>query len=70
MSAGLHLANLNVHPIKEILRDYPQNPAAYEISRFDSHPNALAQVRVAAYVSTRILHGACSHSCPLASTIW
>jgi len=62
MKARLRLANFNVHTINEILHDYTQNPAAYEISRFDLHPNPRADERIAAYVSTRILHGGtCRH---------
>lgn len=69
MKARLRLANLNVHTNNEILQDYSKNPAAYEISRFDPHPNPRADEQIAAYVSTRILHdGACRYAGSLAST--
>jgi hypothetical protein len=70
MRNGLRLANVKVHSVNKILADFPKNPAAYEISPFDTHPNPRAYEGIAAYVSTRILHGGhCRYTAPLAMTV-
>lgn len=54
---GFHRANLNVHPINKILPGYTRDPANYEISPFDRHPNPRAHDQIAGYISDHILHG-------------
>lgn len=56
MLDGLRGNGVRVHTINKILPAYTRNPAAYEISPFDRHPNPSAHEQIAGYVSTHILH--------------
>jgi hypothetical protein len=52
---GLRVAGLQVHLVDDILPDYTTNPHQYEISKYDRHPNALANDMIAEYIAKRII---------------
>lgn len=55
MINGLRARGIRVHLISDILPAYHDDPAAYELSPHDNHPNALAHQLIADYVVTKIL---------------
>ena len=60
---GLRAAGVMVHPVSEILPGFTLDPATYEISPFDRHPNPRTHEQIARYVSSQILHSsACEAS--------
>ena len=52
---GLRSRGIKVHVISEILPGYLDNPQTYEIHPNDTHPNGLANHRIAGYVVENVL---------------
>lgn len=52
---GLRGAGLRVHKIDDILPGSVADPQQYDLSRYDSHPNARANDLIAEYVARKIL---------------
>jgi len=66
IAAELVRRGLRVHPMSQILPDYPRSEAAFTIP-LDGHPNARADRLIAEYVATRILADPSSPPAKLAS---
>ena len=52
---GLKAHNLKIHLINDIIPNYDNNSSRYQISKYDSHPNALANKKIADYITRNIL---------------
>ncbi len=52
---GLSRKGFQIHLVSQILSDYPQTRADYELSPQDNHPNARACRAMAAYITRHIL---------------
>ena len=53
--SGLKVKGIEVHLVSEILPDYLDTPARYQLSEIDDHPNQLAYELLAEYVSREII---------------
>lgn len=52
---GMKDHNIKIHLIDDIIPDYDTNSSRYQISKYDLHPNALANKKIADYITRNIL---------------
>jgi hypothetical protein len=55
MKSGFEARSIKVHLVSDILPEFPEELAKYEISRFDTHPSPLAHRLIGAYVVEELI---------------
>lgn len=52
----LQKTGVNLHPVSKIIPDYPYKRLKYDLSPYDTHPNALTHSIIANYITNTILN--------------